>query len=118
MGNTPVLGLPYMEDTDPLANVAAAIEALATAVESVHPRKWKSGAVSANTNASGDVVVAHGLGATPTAVLATIKDNTGSNWTVHAHTFGATTFALRFRIGNTGALVASTAVSASWQAIA
>lgn len=33
MGNTANLVLPYPEDTDPLANMAAAVEALATALD-------------------------------------------------------------------------------------
>lgn len=40
MGNTANLALPYPENTDPLANVAAAIQALANAIDTVSGSAW------------------------------------------------------------------------------
>lgn len=40
MGTTANLGLPYPENTDPLANVAAAIQALAAAIDTLEGAAW------------------------------------------------------------------------------
>lgn len=46
MGATPNLGLPYPENTDPLANMAAAIQALASAIDSGSGGAWTAYAVA------------------------------------------------------------------------
>jgi hypothetical protein len=108
-------GMPIPLDSDPLSDVAKWIRDLAASL----PGGARRGAVTATTDASGDLTVTHGLGTTPTCVQATVLNNNGSNWTIHAHTIGATTFKLRFRIANTAAVQASTAgVAASWLALA
>lgn len=108
-------GMPIPLDSDPLSDVAKWTRDLAASL----PAAARRGTTTATTDASGDLTITHALGATPTAVLATINGNVGSNWTVHAHTFTSTTFKLRFRIANTAAVVASTAgVAAGWIALA
>jgi len=71
------------------------------------------GAISTTTSAGGDVVVTHGMGATPTAVVVTPSGTTA--WIVSVHTIGATTFTVRFYT-DAGAPVNAGAVTASWLA--
>jgi hypothetical protein len=42
MGTTANLGLPYPENTDPLANMAAAVQALASAVDAASGDPWQA----------------------------------------------------------------------------
>ena len=69
------------------------------------------GAISTSTDASGDIVVAHGMGTTPTSVQVTVTGTTP--YVVTVHTIGGTNFTVRF-YDMTGAAVASTAVTATW----
>jgi len=71
------------------------------------------GAISTSTDASGDIVVAHGMGTTPTSVQVTVTGTTP--YVVTVHTIDATNFTVRF-YDMTGAAVASTAVTATWHA--
>lgn len=71
------------------------------------------GAISANTDGSGDVTVTHGMGATPVAVAVTITGTTARIATVH--TVGATTFKIRF-FTDAGAAITSAAVTGTWLA--
>jgi hypothetical protein len=75
------------------------------------PEKWA--AISTSTDASGDIVVAHGMGATPTSVQVTVTGTTP--YVVTVHSIDATNFTVRF-YDMTGAAVASTAVTATWHA--
>jgi hypothetical protein len=69
------------------------------------------GTISTSTDASGDIVVAHGMGTTPTSVQVTVTGTTP--YVVTVHTIDATNFTVRF-FDMTGAAVASTAVTATW----
>jgi hypothetical protein len=71
------------------------------------------GAISTSTDASGDIVVAHGMGTTPTSVQVTVTGTTP--YVVTVHTIGGTNFTVRF-FDTSGAAVASTAVTATWHA--
>lgn len=73
------------------------------------PEKW--GTISTSTDGSGDIVVAHGMGVTPTSVQVTVTGTTP--YVVTVHTIDATNFTVRF-YDMTGAAVASTAVTATW----
>ena len=73
--------------------------------------KWA--AISTSTDGSGDIVVAHGMGATPTSVQVTVTGTTP--YVVTVHTIDATNFTVRF-YDMAGAAVASTAVTATWHA--
>lgn len=75
------------------------------------PEKW--GTISTSTDGSGDLVVAHGMGTTPTSVQVTVTGTTP--YVVTVHTIGATNFTVRF-FDMAGAAVASTAVTATWHA--
>lgn len=75
------------------------------------PEKWA--AISTSTDGSGDIVVAHGMGVTPTSVQVTVTGTTP--YVVTVHTIGSTNFTVRF-YDMTGAAVASTAVTATWHA--
>ena len=75
------------------------------------PEKW--GAINTSTDGSGDIVVAHGMAATPTSVQVTVTGTTP--YVVTVHTIGATNFTVRF-FDMAGAAVASTAVTATWHA--
>lgn len=71
MGSTPKLALPYPEDTDPLANMAAAVEALANALD-VIPRAqggtvaWPGAAAGVNVGVA--VVFPRAFTAAPVVV--------------------------------------------------
>lgn len=106
MGNTANIALPYPENTDPLANMAAAVQALANAIDAAHPAKWKRGQTVQNVDASGDITINHGLAAAPTAVIVT-QGRLDANWNAAAHTFTATTFKVRLRTANLGSVVAA-----------
>jgi hypothetical protein len=69
------------------------------------------GTISTSTDSSGDIVVAHGMGTTPTSVQVTVTGTTP--YVVTVHTIGGTNFTVRF-YDMTGAAVASTAVTATW----
>ena len=71
------------------------------------------GTISTSTDGSGDIVVAHGMGTTPTSVQVTVTGTTPYVVTVHA--IDATNFTIRF-YDMTGAAVTSTAVTATWHA--
>lgn len=60
-------GLPYPEDHDPLADIAQAVQNLAEAVDTVIAQRPRSVVVtgSYSPNASGEVVIAHGLPSAP-----------------------------------------------------
>jgi hypothetical protein len=73
------------------------------------PEKW--GTISTSTDASGDIVVAHGMVTTPTSVQVTVTGTTP--YVVTVHTIDATNFTVRF-YDMTGAAVTSTAVTATW----
>ena len=64
------------------------------------------------TNETG-IVVAHGMGVTPTSVQVTVTGTTP--YVVTVHTIGSTNFTVRF-YDMTGAAVTSTAVTATWHA--
>jgi hypothetical protein len=69
--------------------------------------------VSTSTDGSGDIVVTHSMGTTPTVVLITVTGTTPYVCTVH--TKGGTTFTVRF-FDMAGAAVTSTAVTFDWLA--
>jgi hypothetical protein len=75
------------------------------------PEKW--GTISTSTDASGDIVVTHGMGTTPTSVQVTVTGTTP--YVVTVHSIDATNFTVRF-YDMTGAAVTSTAVTATWHA--
>lgn len=106
MGTT-AKGLPYMENTDPLANVAASQQALATAVDGMIPGKVRMGGSVLSTDASGDLLITHGLGDTPDVALA-VLGNLAARFVV-CHTFTTTTFKARVYNSSTGAALTSTA---------
>lgn len=83
----------------------------ATAADIVEAGGIASGAVSTSTDGSGDVVVSHGLGGTPTSVNVTISGKTA--YIVTVHSVDGTNFTIRF-FDTSGSAVASTAVAASW----
>lgn len=68
------------------------------------------GATAATTNASGDVVVSHGLGTTPTAVTVTPR-STSATPRIQAKT--ATTFTVRF-LDSSFVAMPSTSVAFDW----
>jgi hypothetical protein len=79
----------------------------------VGARPFRTGTISATTDASGDIVVTHGLGFTPAAPSVQI---TGTTFvTAQVRSTGATTFTVRF-FGSGGTALASTAVTATWSA--
>lgn len=69
MGSTANLGLPYPDNTDPLANVAAAIQSLANMLDTLIPGKIKRGSDSLVFNASGEATLTHNMTAIPTTIL-------------------------------------------------
>jgi hypothetical protein len=73
------------------------------------PEKWNT--ISTSTDGSGDIVVAHGMGTTPTSVQVTVTGTTP--YVVTVHSIDATNFTVRF-YDMAGAAVASTAVTATW----
>lgn len=72
------------------------------------------GAVTATTDANGDIAITHGMSGTPTVVLATrsLALTTGE---IQVHTIGATTFNIRFW-NSAGTADASVSRSAMWSA--
>lgn len=66
MGNTARLALPYPENTDPLANMAAAIQALANAIDASNWPLYKGykfgGALTAGANIAWTTEVVRGAG--------------------------------------------------------
>lgn len=70
MGTTTNLGLPYMENTDPLANVADAMQSLAEAVDAFLPGKMKFGSTALVFSAAGEAVLTHQLGRVPLGAFA------------------------------------------------
>jgi hypothetical protein len=79
----------------------------------VGARPFRVGVIATTTNASGDVVVTHGLGFTPGRAEVQITGTTFA--TAQVNSVGATTFTVRF-FGSGGAALASTAVNATWNA--
>lgn len=76
------------------------------------PEKWNT--ISTSTDGSGDIVVAHGMGVTPTVVTIQVKGTTYYGTTVHSE--DATNFTVRFFDMSTAppTPLASTAVTAMW----
>lgn len=89
------------------------IRTLTMESDTVKYRIENLGTISTSTNGSGDIVVAHGMGTTPTSVQVTVTGTTP--YVVTVHTIGATNFTVRF-FDMTGAAVTSTAVTATWHA--
>ncbi len=115
MPNTPVLALPYPAATDPLANGAAAVQALATGVETA--LKIKAGKFTGTTDANGNVLIPHGLGVKPRAILLTLQ-LTAAVWIASTYdpNTTATNIAAVIRTpANVG--VASTQVQVNWLAV-
>jgi len=110
-------GLRIPLDSDPIDDVAKWVRDLADDIDTRVVKKQRSGATSASTDASGDLTITHGLGTTPTTVLPVAQTNAGA-WLCTVHTFTSTTFKVRFRVSNTGAVIASTPVAMHWLAIA
>ncbi len=108
------LGLTIPDDSDPVSGGAAAIRALGNGIDS----KLHRGQATANTDASGDVTINHGLGVVPTCVVVS-NGNSGLTVTTAPHTFTTTTFKVRYRASTTGAAVgAGASVITNWIAIA
>lgn len=112
------LALPIPVDTDPFADGALATRNLGNSLDDFVPAKARRGHTVATTDASGDLTITHGLGATPTAVVVSSGISAGGH-VVAAHTFTSTTFKVRDRVSTTGAVVASTAgIIVDWIAFA
>ena len=77
----------------------------------VSARPFRTGTIAATTDASGDIVVTHNLGFTPTIANVQITGTTFA--TAQVNSVGATTFTARF-FGAGGAALALTAVTARW----
>lgn len=75
--------------------------------------RMKFAIASATTNASGQLVVTHGLGVTPAAILLG-----GGSCLVRTQVSSSTTFTVECRNAANNALLTSTAVSFSWLALA
>lgn len=120
-GVTPVLYTYFHVDSDAkrvrLGNVPysnSAIKTLTLTVgDTLSYRAENLGSISTSTDGSGDIVVAHGMGTTPTSVQVTVTGTTP--YVVTIHTIDATNFTVRF-YDMTGAAVTSTAVTATWHA--
>jgi hypothetical protein len=89
------------------------IQTLTMESDTVKYRIENLGAISTSTDGSGDILVAHGMGTTPTSVQVTVTGTTP--YVVTVHTIDATNFTVRF-YDMTGAAVTSTAVTATWHA--
>jgi len=110
-------GLIYPVGSDAVAQGDLQVKALADSVNAAIPGAvQKVGTVSTTTNASGQVVVNHGMGVTPVFVGV---NSVGSGGTAHevavtGHTNSQ--FTATVRLVTTGANVASTAVTLNWYA--
>lgn len=96
---------------------ATSLEGRATDLEG-RPRYARALAGAASTNASGDVVITHGLGATPAVVMIT---GAGGGAIPERRTYAviaitATTFTVRVYRQDTGAVLASNPVQFYWLA--
>lgn len=89
------------------------IQTLTMESDTIKYRIENIGTISTSTDGSGDIVVAHGMGTTPTSVQVTVTGTTP--YVVTVHTIDATNFTVRF-YDMTGAAVTSTAVTATWHA--
>jgi hypothetical protein len=72
---------------------------------------------SATTDSIGDITVTHGLGGTPTSVVATVADDTptiGHLLKVNTHSFTSTTFKIRFHRIDVEAAYGLNGVKAYW----
>jgi hypothetical protein len=95
-------------DADPFADGATATRNGLNDVDDLIAAKARRGRTTATTDASGDITITHGLGQAPTSVVVSAGNPT-SAFLIAAHTFGATTFKVRYRASNTTSVVASTA---------
>lgn len=116
MPSTSSGGLTIPLDSDPLADVGLAIRDLADDIDARTPNKMRRGVASATPDASGDITVTHGLGVTPTVVLATSYHAAGP-LVLAVHTITSTDFKIRHRVSNTTTAYTS-ATSDGWLAIA
>lgn len=114
-GTTPNRAFPIPSDSDALADGAKAVRDLGNAVDDAYPYKMRRGHTSGTTDASGDLTITHGLGATPTAVVVSNGLN-NANHALTAHTFTSTTFKVRIRQANTAAALATVATTIDWVA--
>jgi len=89
------------------------IQTLTMESDTIKYRIENIGTISTSTDGSGDIVVAHGMGTTPTSVQVTVTGTTP--YVVTVHTIDATNFTVRF-FDMAGAAVTSTAVTATWHA--
>lgn len=116
--STARLALPIPLDADPFDDGALATRNLANAVDLLIAGKARRGRSSAGTDAAGDITITHGLGQTPTAVIVSSGRNDISA-ILAAHTFTSTTFKVRGRVSNTGAIWGTgTSLTVDWLAIA
>lgn len=113
---TASLHLPIPDDADPFADGALAVRNLGNAVDALVPGKIRRGQTSQALDGSGDQTITHGLGITPTAVIATNGRN-DLPAVVSAHSFTSTTFKVRFRVSTTGSAYSGTMVC-NWIALA
>lgn len=99
MGNTPNLALPYPEDTEPLGNMSAAVQALATALDALTYRpKILRGTVTFTIVTTGTTVVSAisfpaGVFAAAPRVMIAIRDpasNAPQNFSVGTRVITAT----------------------------
>lgn len=115
-GNTARILLPYALGTDPVAEGDLAIKALADAVDlTLAGAKSRVGIVSTTTSAAGQVVVTHGMGATPVNVNVNSVGTGGSAHFCAVTAMTSTQFTVTVRnVTAAGATVNSTAVVLQW----
>ena len=112
-GTTPKYGFPYPTGTDRVMDGDNAIQALAESVEGqIGKAKW--GAATVTTDASGNAVIAHGMGIKPAVVIGSIALSTVA-WIANVYNPGVTTTNIHFVVrDHANTIVASTSVTIYW----
>lgn len=108
-------GLPYPDDSAPVADGALAIKALAEAL----PGKGSTGQATATTSATGIVLIPHDLGVIPAGGVF-VQQSSNSSWIIVPRTAEHTNANLSFTVRTIagGGVVASTPVNVQWLAFA
>lgn len=112
-----VAGTTHNTELYHIGQTTTGIRTLTMESDTVKYRVENLGAISTSTDGSGDIVVAHGMGVTPTVVDIQFTGTSGSAtpyvYVVLTDGTDATNFTIRV-FDMTGAAVTSTAVTATW----